>query len=42
MLCALSRSGCTDEQIAELYPDLSDEAIRQALDLERSLLPSAA
>lgn len=41
-LYALHESGYTDPQILEMYPDISPEALHQAIDLEQSLQMSAA
>jgi uncharacterized protein (DUF433 family)/DNA-binding transcriptional MerR regulator len=41
-LYSLHRSGYTDAQILEMYPDVSAEALRQAVDLEESLQGLAA
>ena len=41
-LYALHQSGYTEPRILEMYPDVSSEALRQAIDLEQSLQASAA
>jgi uncharacterized protein (DUF433 family)/DNA-binding transcriptional MerR regulator len=39
---ALARSGYTPEQIQQMYPEVSLEAIGQAIEFEQSLSPNAA
>jgi uncharacterized protein (DUF433 family) len=41
VLYELHREGYNDEQIRRMYPDLSADALRQAIDLEQSLITAA-
>lgn len=41
VLYELHREGYSDEQIREMYPDVSVDALHQAIDLERSLTVAA-
>jgi uncharacterized protein (DUF433 family) len=40
-LFSLHRSGYSDEQVLEMYPDVSRQALREAIDLEQTLHTSA-
>ena len=41
VLYELHREGYSDEQIRRMYPDVSDEALRQAIELEQALITAA-